>query len=310
MLKVENLSYAYSQDFKLGPIDFNLDKAEILSVLGKSGSGKSTLLSLIKGLKDADSGLIKLGLETVKGPAFNLVPGHKDIKLMTQQNSLFPNISIDENIAYEIRAYSKEFQKERVYYLAKNLGLEQQLNKLPRELSGGEIQRVMLGKALADSPKILLLDEPFANLDKKSKYKAITLLQKVLKKDKISCIWVTHELEDAYAFSDRIMLMEHGKVLSIAPPLDLYLKPKNQKVAALSGDYFLWQDEKTGKSRIIRPNQIRIVDSNTEEAIEVTFSHQVFRGNYFEIHFEYKNKMYFFYSFSNFQKNRLYLKID
>ncbi len=291
MLEVQNLDFTYADIFKLSELNLKVKPGQILGLIGQSGSGKSTFLRLVAGLLNTDSGQVLLKGVPVPGPSHKLVPGHPKIKLMTQSNTLFPNISIFENIAYELRTFSKEYQIMRVTLLCKHFKIVDLLQKLPRELSGGEIQRVMLAKALAEAPEVLLLDEPFANIDSINKRKAVLFLQKIVRKEKIACVWVTHDLSDAFGYTDEIIVMRAGKIIDSAIPENLYFKPKNKYIASLTGDYFVVEIE--GKNKIIRPEHIRATE-NGQHSAQVEAS--VFKGGYYEVIFAYQEQWLFYKS--------------
>jgi ABC-type Fe3+/spermidine/putrescine transport system ATPase subunit len=291
MLEAKNLNFSYANVFNLYDINLSVKAGEIIGFIGQSGSGKSTFLRLLAGLLNANSGEINLKGIPVLGPSHKLVPGHPKIKLMTQSNTLFPNISIFENIAYELRTFSKAYQTQRVAFLTKHFKVNDLLEKYPRELSGGEIQRVMLAKALADEPEVLLLDEPFANIDSINKRKAILFLQKIIKKEKIACIWVTHDLSDAFGYTDEIVLMRAGKIIDKSNPEKLYFKPRNKYIASLTGDYFVI--EINNKKQIIRPEQI-LVSENAEHTSTVEKS--IFKGGHYEVLFSWNEQLLFFIS--------------
>jgi ABC-type Fe3+/spermidine/putrescine transport system ATPase subunit len=295
MLEAKALFFSYADVFSLSDINIAVKPAEIIGIIGQSGSGKSTLLRLLAGLLNKNSGDILLKNEYILGPSHKLVPGHSKIKLMTQSNTLFPNVNIFENIAYELRTFSKEYQVQRVSYLTKHFKVFDLLQKYPRELSGGEIQRVMLAKALADEPQVLLLDEPFANIDSINKRKAVLFLQKIIRKEKIACIWVTHDLADAFGYTDSVIVMRSGKIIEKTEPEKLYFKPRSKYIAALTGDYFSL--EKNGKFVTIRPEQIEVSKNGDHSAI---VEKSIFKGGYYEVLFFLNEQLLFFKSSKSF----------
>jgi ABC-type Fe3+/spermidine/putrescine transport system ATPase subunit len=280
MLRSEKLSYTYTEFFSLKNLTLQINSGEIVGIIGHSGSGKTTLLHLLAGLKEPESGKILLNGTPLLTPSKKLVPGHEKIKLVTQQNTLFPNISIYENIAYELRYYEKEYQKSRVNSLAKTLNLKHLIHKLPRELSGGEVQRVMIAKALADEPWVLLLDEPMANLDRIHKKQVMLSLNEVVKKESIACIMVTHDIYDAFGMADRLMIMSKGKVVQKGNSEDIYFHPKNLYVAELTGEVNKLNDQYFRSENVIFDPEGTHVGS---------VLHSIFQGAYFEILLETGN---------------------
>lgn len=286
MLTAQNIKFSYGEGFTIDQLSFKINQSEIVGLIGQSGSGKSTFLKIMAGLLQSSSGELKLDEEIIQGPDFKLVPGHKSIKLVNQSNSLFPNINIFENIVYELRKFKKEYQDKRVSYLTKKLKINHLTNKLPRELSGGEIQRVMIAKAIADEPKVLLLDEPFANLDGINKRNAMLLLQKIVIQENIACVLVTHDIQDAFGMADRLIIMKDGKIVQEGSSENIYFKPKNKYVANLTGETFAvnFEDRKFN----IRPENFILSDNGKYSAV---VEKSIFRGAFFEILFYYENQL-------------------
>lgn len=216
-------------------VSFDLQKGEILALVGENGSGKTTLLKLINGLEDADQGEVYFEEKPVSGPSSNLVPGHEQIKMLYQSFNLFPKHTIRENIGYNLRYQSNDFQEEKVRELIALCRLEGMENKLPSELSGGQQQRVALAKAIADDPQLLLMDEPFSNLDLFLRDEIKKQVIRKIREEGNSAIFVTHDLKDALALSDRIAVMRNGRILQIASPQNVYEKPADEYVAYLFG---------------------------------------------------------------------------
>ncbi len=287
-MKIDNISYSFPQAFALKNMKFTLEKGQILGLIGHSGSGKSTLLKIMAGLLEPQSGTVFFEGEILPPPSKKLIPGHPKIKMVTQQSSLFPNVSIAENICYEIRYFTKEYQKKRLKYLAKKLNISHLLEKKVSELSGGEIQRAMLAKSLADEPSVLLLDEPFANLDSLNKKRIILELIKVLKSENISCVLVTHEIRDAFGMVDKLIILKNGRQVQTGSSEQIYFSPKNEYVAMLTGEAFISSD----KSYFFRPEDIKL-DPEGENECKVL--NNVFLGASYEVFVEIEGKMVFFY---------------
>lgn len=275
MLRAQKLTYSYGDKFSLKPVSLHLMPGSITGIIGHSGSGKSTLLHLLAGLKEPATGQILLNGEPILTPSKKLVPGHEKIKLVTQQNTLFPHISITENIAYELRYYEKSYQKARVNALARALNLRSLLAKLPRELSGGEIQRVMIARALADEPAALLLDEPMANLDRIHKKQVMINLTEVVKQEQIACALVTHDIYDAFGMADSLIIMSGGRILQSGTSEDIWFRPKNRYVAELTGPVNAWDE-----NRFFRPESVVF---SPEGHWTGTVQAAVFQGSYYDI---------------------------
>lgn len=278
MLRLEKLSYSYAESFNIKNLSLHLERGEIVGIIGHSGSGKSTLLHLMAGLKEPSHGEIILNGRPMATPSKKLVPGHEKVKLVTQQNTLFPNISIFENIAYELRYYEKEYQRVRVRNLAKKLNLKTLLHKLPKELSGGEVQRVMIARAMADEPWVLLLDEPMANLDRIHKKKVMFNLNEVVASENVACAMVTHDIYDAFGMASKLAIMDRGRLVQKGSSEEIYYKPKNKYIAELTGEVSSLNVD--GKINHFRPEDV-VFNPNGFYTGRVTAS--VFQGNHYDI---------------------------
>lgn len=231
--KAISKTYPNQQTPAVAALDLTVRKGEIVVIVGESGSGKTTLLKLLAGLEDTDEGEIRLNGRLVLGSAYNLIAGHKEIKLLQQDFNLLPRHKIAENIAYYLRWHSPDDQKRRVEELLAWCKLTEVAQKYPAELSGGQQQRAALAVALADEPTLLLLDEPFSQLDTQIKRQLRKDTQQILKQAGIGAVVVTHDIEDAFFLADRIGVMQAGKLLQIASPKEIYHAPLTPYVALL-----------------------------------------------------------------------------
>jgi ABC-type Fe3+/spermidine/putrescine transport system ATPase subunit len=230
LFEVNNLSFSYKQLITIAPISFSLEKKQFLSILGESGSGKSTLLKLFAGLLPPNSGSIFIDSQVVLSPEKKLIPGHEFIKLVTQDYKLNPNFSLQENICYQLRTFTKAYQQERSNYLLDLFRIGHLAQQLPRNVSGGERQRTAFACALAETPKLLLLDEPFSNLDNINKEIVKEALRSLLLHEDSSCILVTHDLMDAISLSQLTMVIKNGQVQTIAPSQAILHETQNEYV--------------------------------------------------------------------------------
>ncbi len=236
LLKISHLHKSFSGVKAVNDISITLEKGKILAILGESGSGKTTLLHLIAALYEPDSGTLLLDNERITPPSEKLIAGHPDIKLVRQDYGLFPNMSIRENIAYELRYYEEDYRNERVDKLLEISGLAHVQHHVPRQVSGGEQQRATIVKAIAEEPKLLLLDEPFSHLDAVNKRRLKTEVLKLIKAEEVSCIFVTHDVTDAYGMADELLIMQNGNALQLGSPEEIYRNPINQYVAEITGE--------------------------------------------------------------------------
>jgi len=235
-LRKVSKKYPSQNENAIDAISFQLAKGEVMAVVGENGSGKTTLLKLIYGIEDTDGGEIEFQNKKVTGPSYNLVPGHEQIKMLYQEFNLFPKHNIRENIIYNLRHFEYSYQQKRLLELIALCRLEGLENKYPAELSGGQQQRVALAKALAESPQLLLMDEPFSNLDLMLKDEIKKDVIRAVVKEGNSIIFVTHDIKDALSLSNKIMVVKDGKILQLDTPENIYQKPADAYVAYLFGN--------------------------------------------------------------------------
>lgn len=236
-LILESLSFSYpgSKQRALEDATLTIEDGELLSLLGKSGCGKSTLLRLIAGLDRPSSGSISLGKETLAGKNTFVRPERRQIGLVPQGCDLFPHLNVTRNISYGLRQWSRPERSLRVEELLEQVGLLGFGKRLPHELSGGETQRIALARALAPKPRLLLLDEPFSNLDIELRETLRTLTADLLRVQGTTAIFVTHHSDDAFSISDRVAAMQGGRILQAAPTREIWQAPASPEVAALFG---------------------------------------------------------------------------
>lgn len=232
-LKIENISKIFEKERGVKNISFQLEKGELVSFLGPSGCGKTTLLNIIGGFVKNDSGSIYLEDKDIT----EYPPEKREIVTVFQNYALFPHMNVIENVKYGLkyRGYNKEEQIKLAKEYLKIVGLEGYEKNSVGELSGGQQQRVALARALVLQPKILLLDEPFSNLDAKLKIAMREEIKELQKRLGISMIFVTHDQEEALSISDRIVVMSNGEIVQIGKPEEIYYSPKNRYVAEFIG---------------------------------------------------------------------------
>lgn len=237
ILTVKDLNKTYSGQFTpaIKNITLTVKKGEIFGLVGESGSGKTTLLRIIAGLEDADGGSVRLLKEAITGPSQNLVPGHPHIRLVHQNFNLQPNISIRQNILYSLKGYDLQYQLDRLDKMIDLCDLSALQHKLPRQLSGGEMQRVALARAIADEPMLLLLDEPFSNVDTIRRQELKHEVSNIIRKSSTTAIFVTHDTTEALTLSDTIGVMKDGSLIQIGTPHHIYNHPATSYVANFFG---------------------------------------------------------------------------
>lgn len=258
-LKIENISKIFEKERGVKNISFQLEKGELVSFLGPSGCGKTTLLNIIGGFVKNDSGSIYLEDKDIT----EYPPEKREIVTVFQNYALFPHMNVIENVKYGLkyRGYNKEEQIKLAKEYLKIVGLEGYEKNSVGELSGGQQQRVALARALVLQPKILLLDEPFSNLDAKLKIAMREEIKELQKRLGISMIFVTHDQEEALSISDRIVVMSNGEIVQIGKPEEIYYSPKNRYVAEFIGKInFLEIGNK-------RPEEIKMRRDNSGDAV-------------------------------------------
>ena len=258
-LKIENISKIFEKERGVKNISFQLEKGELVSFLGPSGCGKTTLLNIIGGFVKNDSGSIYLEDKDIT----EYPPEKREIVTVFQNYALFPHMNVIENVKYGLkyRGYNKEEQIKLAKEYLKIVGLEGYEKNSVGELSGGQQQRVALARALVLQPKILLLDEPFSNLDAKLKIAMREEIKELQKRLGISMIFVTHDQEEALSISDRIVVMSNGEIVQIGKPEEIYYYPKNRYVAEFIGKInFLEIGNK-------RPEEIKMRRDNSGDAV-------------------------------------------
>lgn len=307
LLSIQNISFNYSSttQFKgINAVSLEVHQGKILAVIGKSGSGKTTLLKCIYGLEDLHQGSIVIDNEKVLGPAYNLIPGHESMRLVSQDFYVLDNHTVEENIKDKLSGYTDEFKQKRCRQLLKLLDLNTYKDLKAINLSSGQKQRVAIARSLAIFPKVLLLDEPFSNLDLPLRDKIFTYIRQQIKKEKSAVILVTHQPEEALRYADETAVIENGKVIQYDNTFKVYYQPKSKQVAALMGRYialdkadFVSNKIKLPKNQAyIRPSQLQVVKSKTEAHFQAYVSNVFFNGFGFEYFAEtpHENSVYFY----------------
>jgi len=294
MLSVKKLSFAYSKKTVLSKINFSIEKGEHIALMGESGCGKSTLLKAIYGLFDIEMGGVFYDNKKLLGPKFNLVPGHSFMKYLSQDLDIMPYISAADNIGDFLSNFYPRKKKKRIAELLEVVGLTPFADTHVQFLSGGQKQRVALARVLALEPKILLLDEPFSQIDNFKKHQLRYQLFNYIKEQNMSCITATHDKEDVLPFADKVLIIKEGKQKSFDTPKETYNRPKDIYTASLFSEINEFSEQFLGisssrKKRILYPNQIQISVSGKFEAI---VKNCFFRGSFYMLHLTFKKKQF------------------
>ena len=303
MLQVNNISFSYKKPNKaiLQDISFNIKQGEHLCIMGESGCGKSTLLKVIYGLFDVDKGDIFWKDEQVLGPEHHLVPGMDFFKYVAQDFDLMPYISVSENIKKFLSRFYPEEAEKRTDELLDVIEMTPFADEMVKNLSGGQQQRVAIARALAKEPELLLLDEPFSQIDNFKKNSLRRKLFSFLKEKNIACIIATHDGNDALSFADKMIVIQDNTILKEGTPSELYNSPIYKYVATLFDD--VNEIVVDNETKFLYPHQITITDDNSDKKYKVLNSY--FKGFYWLIEVEYGNESFFVSNSSNIQKNTL-----
>lgn len=288
LLRVDNISKNEANQTILHPISFQLPAQQKLAIVGETGSGKSTLLRIIAGHIAPDTGKIYFNQERVWSPPVTLLPGHPGIAYLSQHYELRNNYKV-----HELLSYQNALSDESAAQLYKVCQVDHLLQRKNDELSGGERQRIALAKLLVGVPQLLLLDEPFSNLDIPHKQIINSVVYAISQQLKTTCILVSHDPVDTLSWADEIMVLKNGQLIQRGTPQEIYYHPVNAYVAGLFGTYTLleekhhpfrayWNIQDTSSTICIRPEQLIITDEHTH-ALDCVVENVLFCGSYWSV---------------------------
>tara|TARA_B100000925_G_scaffold120447_1_gene89501 strand:+ start:920 stop:1840 length:921 start_codon:yes stop_codon:yes gene_type:complete len=261
-LQVNNLSKKYDEKLVLENITFQQKEGEIISLIGTSGIGKSTLLKCLSGLTNINSGSVVLNGDKIHKQEASF----RKIAYVFQESPLFPHINVIDNILFNL----SEYDQEKLNHLLEKTEVKALVKRFPYELSGGENQRVAIVRSLIRNPDLLLLDEPFSNLDTVNKRYVKEIVFEIIKESNLTTIIVNHDIEESLEISDRIMIINNGIIESIDSPENIYKSPKNLSTAELFGD--VTSISVDNQKKHIRPENIKIVKKSAY-SVEIKNSH-------------------------------------
>ena len=313
-ISVKNLVKSFGTLTVIHSISFDVADGEFVTLLGPSGCGKTTTLRCIAGLDTPSSGTIAINGETVSDPAGDLfVPPHeRDLGMVFQSYAVWPHLTVEENVAFPLTIKGERDVASGVAWALDIVGMSKLAKRRPSELSGGQQQRVALARAIAARPQLLLFDEPLSNLDARLRDRTRLEISRIQRELKVPALYVTHDQTEALSMSDRIIVMEAGKIVQEGNPRELYQQPVNRFVADfIGGANFLhvqrvgreWQlenglplevdpatDRDDGRSKIalLRPEAIRLdASSDSETRGQNRLTGRVVGGMYLGPHVEY-----------------------
>jgi iron(III) transport system ATP-binding protein len=235
LLDVEGLHHGYNGHEVVRGLDFALARGAIGCLLGPSGCGKTTVLRCIAGFETLRAGSIRLNGVLVSGPGVMLPPEKRRIGMVFQDYALFPHLTVEQNIAFGLGALAQGERVSRVREMAQLARLDEALGQYPHELSGGQQQRVALARSLAPRPELLLLDEPFSNLDVELRERLSLEVREIIKASGATAVLVTHDQHEAFAMADEIGVMHEGRIQQWDSAYNLYHRPANRFVADFVG---------------------------------------------------------------------------
>ena len=296
-LKVNNLVKFYNKDQPLiSSLNFSVEKGEIVSFLGESGVGKSTFLKCIAGLESINSGSIELNEKVLNNKDIFVPPQKRNIGFVFQDYPLFPHLTLKENIVFNL---DKRFLK-KLDYMLDLTNLNSLIKRYPHELSGGEQQRACIARALIREPDLLLLDEPFSNLDAGIKHSIIDEIYQIIKATKTTTILVTHDIKDSLNIADKILVFKAGKLQQYDNPVEMYCKPANCYCARILGGINKY--EKEGESYYIRAEKIKIEEKSK---IALIVKKSLFQGKEYSITTDYNGETWNVFSLKPFKKEEV-----
>ena len=288
-LEVKNLAKYFDSDYPIiKDLSFSIKKGEIISFLGESGSGKTTFLKCIAGLEKINSGSISLNSVCLNDKNIFINPQDRKIGFVFQDYPLFPHLNLKDNITFNLN--KKYFSN--LDYILKLTSLKYLLNRYPHELSGGEQQRACIARALIREPELLLLDEPFSNLDTTIKESMREEIYKIIKETKTTTILVTHDINDAMNISDRILIFKAGILQQYDDPVKMYCEPANCYCAEILGDLNkLFVNQET---YYVRPEKVKVVKRKSDYKVFVEKC--FFQGKEYKIKGRKDNEIWQFFS--------------
>ena len=291
-LVFSNITHRYGSSPVLHKLNLTIEPGQITCLLGPSGGGKSTLLRLAAGLEKVQAGEVIVNNKVLASSQQHPPPEARPIGLMFQENALFPNMTVAENIAFGLRGQPRKEQSRKVESLLSLIGLADYGNRYPHQLSGGQQQRIALARSLAPEPQILLMDEPYASIDVTLRRTLREAARRTIKEQGTTAILVTHDPEEAMEMADNIAVLDNGDIAQIGTPQEVFERPANAAVASLFGgaqvipvsetqaDGFLTQygmihaaqnlasTHKKAELLVVRPQGIRLeLDANSDISI-------------------------------------------
>ncbi|MFT3949644.1 MAG: ABC transporter ATP-binding protein [Agriterribacter sp.] len=282
-LKVSAIYRKDELGFEIKNINFTIEQFSKTAIAGATGSGKSTLLKIIGGLAHADAGVVLFRGEKVANPLDTLIPGHKGIAYLSQHFELRNNYRVEE-----ILSYGNTLDEDEAQNIYKICRINHLLKRRTNQISGGERQRIALTRLLVTSPKLLLLDEPFSNLDFTHKTILKSVIEDISETLQLTCILVSHDPQDVLSWAENILIIQNGAVIQQGSPKEIYKKPVNEYAAGLFGKYILLPGSVInyivpgGKNLFVRSSQCT-VNGTQKPVLKGVVKKISFAGDYYEV---------------------------
>lgn len=291
LLAVRGIGKEEKTGFSVKDIHFSQDQYQQIAIVGETGSGKTSLLKMIAGLMQPDKGEILFEGTRVLGPLEKLLPGHPRIAYLSQHFELRNNYRVEEEL--EARNKLSDEQARSIYEVCR---ISHLLKRRTDQLSGGERQRIVLARLLTTSPSLLLLDEPYSNLDRQHTQVIKAVLKDLVEQWKISCIMVSHDAEDLLAWADRVLVMREGRIIQDGTPETIYHQPADQYTATLLGECNVLEPSlaglllpgynmPSGKKWMLRPEQIGVTEAGNGKP-DATIQNVHFCGSHYLLELE------------------------
>jgi iron(III) transport system ATP-binding protein len=294
-LEIKNISHSLGKNEVLHDVSFSVNRNEICAILGESGSGKTTLLRSVAGFEYPQRGEIIHNGISISGPGIFVQPEKRNIGLVFQEYALFPHLTVEKNVSFGMK------DKSTVMHYLRMLGIDSLAQRYPHQLSGGQQQRTAIARSLAVNPSVLMLDEPFSNLDQSLKWSVRHELKKVFSENNITCLLVTHDIDDVLEMAHYVVVLHNGKIEQQGTPHALYKNPVSAYIARLFGPVnlvntemikLLCSHEISMKLGVVRPEKLTV--NNRAGNARVIHSH--FKGSRYEIHLEINKQFLVAYS--------------
>jgi putative spermidine/putrescine transport system ATP-binding protein len=291
----------YQDTNVLSGIEMHIKDGEFATLLGPSGCGKSTILRILSGLTDATGGTVMIDGKDMK----NIPPKNREVGMVFQSYALFPNMNVYENVAFGLKMQKKSGNEvtEQVEKMLELVGLQEKKEAYPHELSGGQQQRVALARSLVVRPKVLLLDEPLSALDAQIRKHLQVELRTIQRELNMTMILVTHDQEEAMSVSDRIFVMNHGKIAQEGTPSEIYTKPQTEFVANFIGRYNVFSKEQLenlfaekiqlkAQKYAIRPESFHLYQQSSSYPLKAIAGDSIMNGNVIRTTFHAGSKQF------------------